>query len=63
MKDTVWLSVIVVIVMVAVLGVGSFATWRNTLQEFGYGYWLRLTVGLIALVWIIYGISLLGITL
>lgn len=63
MKDAVWLSVIVVIVIVAVLGVGSFATWRNTLREFGYGYWLRLTIGLIALVWIIYGISLLGITL
>ncbi|ECW2671821.1 hypothetical protein F3X92_16010 [Salmonella enterica] len=63
MKDAVWLSVIVVIVIVAVMGVGSFATWRNTLREFGYGYRLRLTVGLIALVWIIYGISLLGITL
>ncbi|EGB0327223.1 hypothetical protein H6W05_003552 [Salmonella enterica] len=63
MKDAVWLSVIVVIVVVTVLGLGSFATWRNALREFGYGYWLRLTVGLIVLVWIIYGISLLGITL
>ncbi|ENH8583583.1 hypothetical protein ABWS22_000767 [Salmonella enterica subsp. enterica serovar Braenderup] len=63
MKDAVWLSVIMVIVVVAVLGVGSFATWMNPLRKFGYGYWLRLTVGLIALVWIIYGISLSGIML
>ncbi|EAQ4448917.1 hypothetical protein FAN38_10850 [Salmonella enterica] len=57
MKDAVWLSVIMVVVVVAVMGVGLFAAWRNVLREFGYGYWLRLTVAMVALVWVIYGIS------
>ncbi|EKA6139469.1 hypothetical protein OL052_001044 [Salmonella enterica] len=63
MKTAITLSVLMVASVLWLLVMGSFVTWRNTLREFGYGYWLRLTVGLIAFVWIIYGISLLGITL
>ncbi|EEP9439789.1 hypothetical protein HCO87_004712 [Salmonella enterica subsp. enterica serovar Reading] len=63
MKFIIVSSVSYVVAVLAFIGFLSFVMWRNAFREFGYGYWLRLTVGLIALVWIIYGISLLGITL
>ncbi|ECA5645303.1 hypothetical protein EL806_24385 [Salmonella enterica subsp. enterica serovar Saintpaul] len=60
MKTAITLSVLMVASVLWLLVVGSFIIWRNALREFGVGYWLRLTVAMVALVWVVYGVSLTG---
>ncbi|EBX1969197.1 hypothetical protein JS958_001337 [Salmonella enterica subsp. enterica serovar Infantis] len=60
MKTAVILSVLMVASVLWLLVMGSFITWRNALREFGVGYWLRLTVALVVLMWVICGIAWLG---
>ncbi|EGD2341279.1 hypothetical protein KQK93_001290 [Salmonella enterica] len=60
MKTAITLSVLMVASVLWLLVMGSFITWRNALREFGGGYWLRLTVAMVALVWVVYGVSLTG---
>lgn len=60
MKTAITLSVLMVASVLWLLVMGSFITWRNELREFGVGYWLRLTVAMVALVWVVYGVSLTG---
>ncbi|EEB6660956.1 hypothetical protein IF599_004008 [Salmonella enterica] len=60
MKTAITLSVLMVASVLWLLVMGSFITWRNAFREFGGGYWLRLTVAMVALVWVVYGVSLTG---
>ncbi|ECC3214092.1 hypothetical protein S460_23555 [Salmonella enterica subsp. diarizonae] len=60
MKTAITLSVLMVASVLWLLVMGSFITWRNALWEFGVGYWLRLTVVLVVLMWVICGIAWLG---
>ncbi|EJG5922203.1 hypothetical protein NAE50_000533 [Salmonella enterica] len=60
MKTAITLSVLMVASVLWLLVMGSFITWCNALREFGVGYWLRLTVALVVLVWVVCGIAWLG---
>ncbi|EHQ1784538.1 hypothetical protein JY197_004507 [Salmonella enterica subsp. enterica serovar Oranienburg] len=60
MKFIIISSVSYVVAVLAFIGFLSFVMWRNAFREFGYGYWLRLTVGVVALMWIVYGLYWLG---
>lgn len=55
MKFIIIASVSYVVGVLAFTGFLSFVMWRNAFREFGYGYWLRMTVGVVALMWIVYG--------
>ncbi|EDZ4045824.1 hypothetical protein N7628_003080 [Salmonella enterica] len=56
MKTAITLSVLMVASVLWLLVMGSFITWRNALREFG----VRLTVAMVALAWVVYGVSLTG---
>ncbi|EFS4423046.1 hypothetical protein HXR37_001404 [Salmonella enterica] len=60
MKFIIIASVSYVVGVLAFIGFLSFVMWRNAFREFGYGYWFRVTVGVVALMWIVYGLYWLG---
>ncbi|HAG0017651.1 TPA: hypothetical protein G8O67_005042 [Salmonella enterica] len=60
MKFIIIASVSYVVGVLAFTGFLSFVMWHNAFREFGYGYWLRMTVSVVALMWIFYGLYWLG---
>ncbi|EGG3068924.1 hypothetical protein MOR33_003140 [Salmonella enterica] len=60
MKFIIISSVSYVVAVLAFIGFLSFVMWRNAFREFGYGYWLRMIVGVVALMWVFYGLYWLG---
>ncbi|ELK2377701.1 hypothetical protein RU030_002464 [Salmonella enterica] len=60
MKFIIISSVSYVVCVLVFIGFLSFVMWRNAFREFGYGYWLRMIVGVVALMWIFYGLYWLG---
>lgn len=61
MKEAILCSIGVILGGVGLFAVMSFVLWENEFKSIGYGRFIRLLIVLVCIVWIVFGLTKIGV--
>lgn len=62
MKEAILCSIGVILGGAGLFAVMSFVLWENEFKSIGYGRFIRLLVVLVCIVWIVFGLTKIGVS-